>query len=561
MAAATAANMKRMDDLIADLDRSLSEFAHDDPNHPVNDVADGFDLLDSYNDDSTSAGSTVVGDELLRFEREPPAIHAPTPMHSVTQAMPRPPSNPIYRTASPPQFVGVPMPSYAVEEPPRIRLPVLRTALNSQSTNMRMESARAVTAAGYAAQLQQFQREYPGRKNSLASAATLSTNSDHNSGLSFYGVASPGAGAGNGVPFAAQPQPPLAGGGRGIAMGFSASVAGSFASDGEAINADGEIRALRLELERAKLELIDQMQMNKILLQNTSAAQVMVPDSVFRSASIPASSVGTPSQPPKASEDVESIKSDTRSEGKSDIKSEKSAKSTATGWFGARSKSVEKDARTKRREEKRAIETKKKEVINLPMMMEGESSALREDSVLVLDDDADVPTIKVATMEVTTDVEPGVTPAVSQIGTSPPSSSPPLQFPTVIITPQIALTTADALGLRHPLHSYLCRKRGRILAKHLEILKRNSLLLNVVQRAVSQQKAATPESSQMLDTGQQMVEPRYDQQSIKQENRRQMRKESFAALTGSSKSLAEFLAVNVAVIWYNDRADTHQPGQ
>ncbi|KAJ3385713.1 hypothetical protein HDU84_002057 [Entophlyctis sp. JEL0112] len=470
MAAATAANMKRMDDLIADLDRSLSEFAHDDPNHPVNDVADGFDLLDSYNDDSTSAGSTVVGDELLRFEREPPAIHAPTPMHS----------------------------------------PVLRTALNSQSTNMRMESARAVTAAGYAAQLQQFQREYPGRKNSLASAATLSTNSDHNSGLSFYGVASPGAGAGNGVPFAAQPQPPLAGGGRGIAMGFSASVAGSFASDGEAINADGEIRALRLELERAKLELIDQMQMNKILLQNTSAAQVMVPDSVFRSASIPASSVGTPSQPPKASEDVESIKSDTRSEGKSDIKSEKSAKSTATGWFGARSKSVEKDARTKRREEKRAIETKKKEVINLPMMMEGESSALREDSVLVLDDDADVPTIKVATMEVTTDVEPGVTPAVSQIGTSPPSSSPPLQFPT---------------------------------------------------RAVSQQKAATPESSQMLDTGQQMVEPRYDQQSIKQENRRQMRKESFAALTGSSKSLAEFLAVNVAVIWYNDRADTHQPGQ
>ncbi|KAJ3347004.1 hypothetical protein HDU83_002449 [Entophlyctis luteolus] len=549
MAAATAANMKRMDDLIADLDRSLSEFAHDDPNHPVNDVADGFDLLDSYNDDSTSAGSTVVGDELLRFEREPPAIHAPTPMHSVTQAMPRPPSNPIYRTASPPQFVGVPMPSYAVEEPPRIRLPVLRTALNSQSTNMRMESARAVTAAGYAAQLQQFQREYPGRKNSLASAATLSTNSDHNSGLSFYGVASPGAGAGNGVPFAAQPQPPLAGGGRGIAMGFSASVAGSFASDGEAINADGEIRALRLELERAKLELIDQMQMNKILLQNTSAAQVMVPDSVFRSASIPASSVGTPSQPPKASEDVESIKSDTRSEGKSDIKSEKSAKSTATGWFGARSKSVEKDARTKRREEKRAIETKKKEVINLPMMIleenfwEGESSALREDSVLVLDDDADVPTIKVATMEVTTDVEPGVTPAVSQIGTSPPNSF-------------------DNRGCSWPPPStallFMPKER---LAKHLEILKRNSLLLNVVQRAVSQQKAATPESSQMLDTGQQMVEPRYDQQSIKQENRRQMRKESFAALTGSSKSLAEFLAVNVAVIWYNDRADTHQPGQ
>ncbi|KAJ3384619.1 hypothetical protein HDU84_002838 [Entophlyctis sp. JEL0112] len=359
--AAAAAKMKRMDDLIADLDRSLSEFGQVDEDQ-ADDADDGFDLLDSYNDDSDSVNAAAVGDERLRFQGATPAMLGPIPTDQ------RPPSNPIYRTA--PQAVGVPMPSYP---------PVTRPVVNTQSTNLRdspraIPAATATTAAGYPPQLQQFQREYPARKNSLASAA-LSANSDRDSGLSFYGIATPSAAGGNAVAFTAPSQPPPAPVGPGLVMAPGVSVAGSFASVGDSIDADGEIRALRLEIERAKMELIDQMQMNKILLQSATASAAAtpatIPDSVFRAASIPASSVGTPSQSqlPRASEEVESIKSDNKSEVRSESKSEKSGKSSATGWFGSRGKSVDKEAKAKRREEKRAIETKKKEVINVPMMM------------------------------------------------------------------------------------------------------------------------------------------------------------------------------------------------
>ncbi|KAJ3383240.1 hypothetical protein HDU84_003757 [Entophlyctis sp. JEL0112] len=296
--AAVASKMKRMDDLIADLDQSLSEFAQGYQEHYGEGGDDGFDLLDSYNDDTNSVNTAVVGAELLRLQSAPPSILSP--IDSVTM-----PAPPIHATANAWHAVGgTPMPLHAVEF---------------------------------------SETEHSGDRD-----------------FSFHRGASLGAVGGNGTP--------------GIAMVSGAPMPGSIASAGDAANADGTISALRLELERAKLELIDQLQMNKVLLQGASAAAAgglyttpaAVPSSGFR-ASTTAARAPSRAELIGASVEVESINSDSKSEARSDSKSDKSGKSS--GWFGGRTKNTDNEAKAKRREEKRAIEMKKKEVINVPMMM------------------------------------------------------------------------------------------------------------------------------------------------------------------------------------------------
>ncbi|KAJ3224769.1 hypothetical protein HDU81_008350, partial [Chytriomyces hyalinus] len=99
--------------------------------------------------------------------------------------------------------------------------------------------------------------------------------------------------------------------------------------------ADDEVAALREQLERAKQDLQDQMYMNKVLVsQHTSKLPQQQQQSPI--------SVSSPTTIPATGPSNESIKdkSDTVS-----VSSQKSSKSTSSGWFMSRSKSQSKDGK------------------------------------------------------------------------------------------------------------------------------------------------------------------------------------------------------------------------
>ncbi|KAJ3239830.1 hypothetical protein HDU78_002606 [Chytriomyces hyalinus] len=97
--------------------------------------------------------------------------------------------------------------------------------------------------------------------------------------------------------------------------------------------ADDEVAALREQLERAKQDLQDQMYMNKVLVSQhqSKAPQQQAPLSPV--------SVSSPIIPGPSNESIKD-KSDTVS-----ISSQKSSKSTSSGWFMSRSKSQSKDSK------------------------------------------------------------------------------------------------------------------------------------------------------------------------------------------------------------------------
>ncbi|KAJ3127813.1 hypothetical protein HK100_009531 [Physocladia obscura] len=115
-----------------------------------------------------------------------------------------------------------------------------------------------------------------------------------------------------------------------------------------------EIRFLKLQLERAKLELIDQMQMNKILVTQNSSHDPTLP-SLRLSAEITDSS----SSIKKSSDSVHSDKS-----GKSSGKS---------GWFGGKKKDPTEQAAKKQELKENSIKKKVKEdrtmMASLPVVM------------------------------------------------------------------------------------------------------------------------------------------------------------------------------------------------
>ncbi|KAJ3127596.1 hypothetical protein HK100_009674 [Physocladia obscura] len=103
-----------------------------------------------------------------------------------------------------------------------------------------------------------------------------------------------------------------------------------------------EIRFLKLQLERAKLELIDQMQMNKILVTQQSSQDPTLP-----SLRLSADMTDTSSSIKKSSESVHSDKS-----GKSSGKS---------GWFGGKKKDPAEQAAKKQELKENSIKKKVKE--------------------------------------------------------------------------------------------------------------------------------------------------------------------------------------------------------
>ncbi|KAJ3263920.1 hypothetical protein HDU77_009693 [Chytriomyces hyalinus] len=98
--------------------------------------------------------------------------------------------------------------------------------------------------------------------------------------------------------------------------------------------ADDEVAALREQLERAKQDLQDQMYMNKVLVsqhQSKPSHQQQPPLTPI--------SLSSPVTPGPSNESIKD-KSDTQS-----VSSQKSGKSTSSGWFMSRSKSQSKDSK------------------------------------------------------------------------------------------------------------------------------------------------------------------------------------------------------------------------